>query len=621
MSRKFFSQQNTAAHFQEQGYAIIHLLNAIEVSELKSLLSTLLFTYDNNADRERCNYNSSLFETDNEKRIKLFDEVSKTLQPALQKHLSNFDVIMVNYWNKMKGEGAVEIHQNWSHTEEPDAFTITVWIPLQDVSRLNGTIEVVPNSHQKFDSVRGINFGNPFLEISDKIIANDLVAIDMKAGEAVCFDDSLLHFTGPNKTDQPREAVQLVIKPKDAPARFYYRHLDKTEKNVEVFDATPPFYSLLQITSGKTGRPEHGESLGCIDYKNEILPYSFLKKSIQSHNHCNFKSYLEQELSETLQTIKELQLSSGEFKTYEHYPTIEQGKWIEGPSSPFITSTVLLSLLEIEHPTAKEILNKGAMFIQSMEEDRLWKFWKNGTSENDVPADADDTSLCSYVLQQIKKQSTDNKKLFASNRNDDGLFYTWFLPRLSFLQTPSKLISLIKDASIAKSTIAKGFLHKDDVEIAVMANVLLYLGENQITLPAIKFIIETIKTGSDYSKHFYANDIFVWYHISRACKHSIPQFKQLSDSFASFFQQKIQSLDLMKDLPLGFALYNSACNFNQAERNTKFLRKILDEAASGCNYPYPYFNSKNGIYNAGTVSLTLSWYAELLDNTIRNTGK
>jgi len=74
MSRNFFSQQNTATHFQEQGYAIIPLLNTIEVSELKSLLSTQLFTYDNNADRDRCNYNSSLFETDNEKRIKMFEE-------------------------------------------------------------------------------------------------------------------------------------------------------------------------------------------------------------------------------------------------------------------------------------------------------------------------------------------------------------------------------------------------------------------------------------------------------------------------------------------------------------------------------------------------------------------
>lgn len=621
MSRNFFSQQNSAAHFREQGYAIIPLLNAIEVRELKSLLSTLLFTYDNNADRNRCNYNSSLFETDNDKRIKLFDEVSKAMQPALQKHLNDFEVIMVNYWNKMKGEGAVEIHQNWSHTEEPDAFTITVWIPLQDVNSLNGTIEVVPNSHQKFDSVRGINFGNPFLEISDKIVASDLVPLDMKAGEAVCFDDSLLHYTGPNKTDQPREAIQLVVKPKEAPARFYYRHLDKAEKNVEVFDATPPFYSLLQITPGKTGRPEHGKSLSFIDYKSEILPYSFLKKSVQSNTRCNFKSYLERELNETLQTIKAQQLSSGEFQTYEHYPTIEPDKWIEGPSSPFITSTVLLSLLEIEHSIAKEILDKGAAFIQSVEEDRLWKFWKNGTSENDVPADADDTSLCSFVIQQVKGLTTNNKDLFAANRNANGLFYTWFLPRVSFLQTPSKLFSLIKNSSIAKSTIAKGFLHKDDIEIAVMANVLLYLGENQITLPAIKFIIETIKKRSDYPKHFYANDVFVWYHISRACKHSIPEFKELSDCFADFFQQKIQSLDLKKDLPLGFVLYNSACNFNQAGSNTKFLRKILDEAAAGCNYPYPYFNSKNGVYNAGTVSLTLSWYAELLDNTIRNTGK
>lgn len=97
---------------------------------------------------------------------------------------------------------------------------VTVWIPLQDVNLIQGTIEVIPGSH---------NFGiYPFEKISDKIIApyvpmlqRDIrlahpvkekpLAIEAKRGDVVIFRQMLLHRSTPNLSDQIRWTVQLRI--------------------------------------------------------------------------------------------------------------------------------------------------------------------------------------------------------------------------------------------------------------------------------------------------------------------------------------------------------------------------------------------------------------------------
>ncbi len=617
MNGSFFLQHDLETKFRSKGYALLPLLNDTKVNELKALTRELFFTYDNNNLRERCNYSSSLFEPDEQKRLKLFEGVRQIVGPELQKYLAPFDVVMVNYWNKLQEEGAVEIHQNWSHTNEPDNFTVTIWIPLQPVDRRNGTMEVVPHSHCKFETVRGINLGNPFLNISKEIVEHDLIPLNMQAGEAAIFDDGLLHYTGPNRTDSPREAVQLVIKPASAPARFYFRHLDKTEKSVEIFEADHPFYSLLQVAPGKTGRPQHGKSVGFADHKkNQLLPYRYFKNAIADTKPYSFTNYLQQELEQQLKQIAELQLPSGEFQTYEHYPNLQPGNWIKGPSSPFVTASILIALADIKAPLADTIKAKGCSFIESAEEKGLWRFWKNFSSKNHVPCDADDTSLCSFALKRIKNIQPDNLQLFNANRNGNGLFYTWFLPRASFITQPGRLLSFYNDSRIAANTIQSGFLHKDDVEVAVMANTLLYLGEKENTKATINHIIDTMKGGQPYAMHFYASDVFVWYHIARARHYSVNSFTGLQETFIAWFKQKEQTLDLKTDLPLAFALYNSAFYFGVPQIAENLLRKLIDGTVNGANFPYHYFTSKDRNYNAGSAALTLSWYAETLQNAL-----
>jgi ectoine hydroxylase-related dioxygenase (phytanoyl-CoA dioxygenase family) len=279
--RQLLSDIENDRQFKQEGYVKLNLLTPAQLEELKTLAGSAGFAFENNVNRERCSYNTSLFETDENKRIAFFNAVAEKLQPVLDKILIDFDVAMVNYWSKDLNDGAVEIHQNWSHVDETKFRSMSLWIPLQDTDHTNGTIEVVPQSQGKYDLLRGINIFNPLLDIAAEVVEKDMLPINLKAGEAILFDDSLVHYTAPNKSNQPRVAVQLVVKPKEAQALFSFRWLDKTENNIEIFDATPPFFSRLQTKSAFTGRPDFGKSLGFTTYHNSPLSYQDFKNALQ----------------------------------------------------------------------------------------------------------------------------------------------------------------------------------------------------------------------------------------------------------------------------------------------------------------------------------------------------
>ncbi len=278
--RQLLSTIEDDKQYKTEGFVKLNLLNPTRLEELKQLAGQTHFAFENNVNRERCSYNTSLFEVDSAKRIAFFNAVVEKMQPLLDGILIDFDVAMVNYWSKDQNDGAVEIHQNWSHVDESKYCSMSLWIPLQDTDSTNGTIEVVPQSQCKYDLIRGINIFNPLLDIGQQVVEKDMVPVNLKAGEAILFNDSLVHYTAPNKSNRPRVAVQLVVKPKEAQALFYYRWLDKQEDNVEIFDAAPPFFSQLQTKSAFTGRPDFGKSLGFTTYHNSPISYRQFKDAL-----------------------------------------------------------------------------------------------------------------------------------------------------------------------------------------------------------------------------------------------------------------------------------------------------------------------------------------------------
>lgn len=248
-----------------KGYAVIDWLTDLEVLEVESIFSNEHSSFNESDSRDTLKWNSSLFELDIELKRRYNNKIIEFFQPKVDSILEGYDILMSNYWEKEPDDGEVMVHQNWTHVDESKFRSYSIWIPLQDTDETNGTMEIVPESQYMFSKLRGLNMEHPcelpFTSISDQIKDEYLQPINLRAGQAIVFDDAIVHYTGPNRSSHPRKAIQMVIKPKKAQGLFYFKHRDSREvNNVEVFNADTEFYiQLKMITGGPTPTP-HGDS-------------------------------------------------------------------------------------------------------------------------------------------------------------------------------------------------------------------------------------------------------------------------------------------------------------------------------------------------------------------------
>ena len=119
--------------------------------------------------------------------------------------------------------GAVPWHQDKSYWPDANANpVITVWIPLVAATLENGCLHIMPRTHkQKILSYHAETYtGTGFTEIDDEHLAKLLpekepVALPVRAGTAILFNDRCIHKSTPNTSDEVRWSVDLRYQPTD----------------------------------------------------------------------------------------------------------------------------------------------------------------------------------------------------------------------------------------------------------------------------------------------------------------------------------------------------------------------------------------------------------------------
>jgi hypothetical protein len=117
----------------------------------------------------------------------------------------------------------VDLHRDWMYVDErTGARTYTIWIALEDVTGDNGQLRALRGSHRFDTMLRGTNLVAPWIQHEDTI-EERLLTVPTLAGEAVIFDNALLHSSYPNFTDTPRVAVALALRHRDDPLVHFLR--------------------------------------------------------------------------------------------------------------------------------------------------------------------------------------------------------------------------------------------------------------------------------------------------------------------------------------------------------------------------------------------------------------
>ena len=273
-------------------------------------------------------------------------------------------------------------------------------------------------------------------------------------------------------------------------------------------------------------------------------------------------------------------------------------------------ANVVLSLINLKNIGLESVIVKGTEFIQSQKEyGDVWRFWQFGSAANNVPPDADDTAICSAVLESVGKK-LENRKLLEANIEANGVLKTWISPKLSdFFVRPRLSYKWWREKQYYQPTVDANLLNLNDFELGVMANTLLYLGENSITKPSVELCIDLWKDNKG-TNHFYNNDMVIAYHIARAYKRGIASFEKLSADILERIEIRFNTLSFPELLLAGLCIKYFKLTTNMGNRIADRVKSSVVEE----DFVFPhfgYFTSKDRNYVAGSPMLLVCWFLEL----------
>ncbi len=257
--RRVLNNEAAETNFHRDGFVTIDLLSKDKLEELHSLIKELNRGHLDSSVEENSSYKLSFFNNNLAFKQKVFKALTDFFQPLVDKHLFNYKPLIINIFDKEPGKGEVPVHQNWTFVDEDKYTSVSVWIPLVDVSRANGTLEVVKGTHKTLCKHRSPSLPWVFDELNEVLKKKYLQPFELKAGQAAIIDDGILHWSSENKTSVVRTAVQLIMTPSDADAIHYYK--SPQENSVRIYKVDPLFFmqfNMKEIPEGYSiiGRQE-----------------------------------------------------------------------------------------------------------------------------------------------------------------------------------------------------------------------------------------------------------------------------------------------------------------------------------------------------------------------------
>lgn len=281
--------------FDKDGYVIIDLLDPEQVQsfirqyyDLESMRGGMRKEYDVQFDDQKeITYEFTFIDSNIDYKKTVFNKVVETFKPLVDKYLIDYQPIIANYIHKTSQKGEVPMHQNWAFVDEWKHTSISVWCPLVDSNEQNGTLQVVPGSHKRFAPVRGPLIPWELEHLKKEIIEEYMVPMNLKAGQALILDDSIIHYSAPNMTDGLRLAIQLIMIPPGTPSIHYHMTEENGKKLVKVYEVDHEFYMQFHPWL----KPKEQKLVKTLGYKKEKIDFSKFRKMMKRkaiHEHKNF---------------------------------------------------------------------------------------------------------------------------------------------------------------------------------------------------------------------------------------------------------------------------------------------------------------------------------------------
>ena len=199
------------------------------------------------------------------------------------------------------------------------------------------------------------------------------------------------------------------------------------------------------------------------------------------------------------------------------------------PCTDIFPATMVAHALAVV-PEAAAVRTGAVDFLAAeMTEEGLWSFFPRAARQRGwFPDDVDDTVSASAALRAAGRPVPRNEPLLLANRDERGLFYTWFAADQR--RAGWRILSPLRKASRR----ARHLLRRpvpwnvdrffedtgaspDDVDAVVNANALFHLGRCPETEPIVPYLVAILRAGQEAEcDKWYRNRFLVLYFLARA---------------------------------------------------------------------------------------------------------
>lgn len=272
--------------FDEQGFVIVPFISAQTIENLSTIYKDC---YPNGVE----GFFSTTFANNVAHREKVNRSIKEECLGRLNELFVDYKIFFSSFIVKAPGKKSELImHQDMTLVDESQFAGINVWSPMIDLNNTNGAIEVLPKSHRFFKTYRGSSIPDIYDNVVEEV-RSILIPQYLKAGEAIIFDQSIIHYSPPNLSEVERPVINTFVTHTDAKIKICYWDKESYGNNVEIFEQEDDFLEKFENFGHNIfAKPSIGKSLG-------KFPYSFPKLDV---------SQIENELGITIQSKQHIDI-------------------------------------------------------------------------------------------------------------------------------------------------------------------------------------------------------------------------------------------------------------------------------------------------------------------------
>jgi hypothetical protein len=270
-----FRDGKLQALFDKQGFVVVPFLDLDDVALLNKHFDELHPDLPANVG-----FVSGSYSNDFNYKKKASDTIISIYARHFDRLFQNYQTFGAAFLYKLPSDHSeLGVHQDWTIVDEEKFVALNCWVPLTDIDERNGALHVLPGSHYPaIHTLRAptIPF---FFSGSESDVISETIPFYIKAGEAVILNQSVIHFSPPNRSHRIRKAITAGVKTKGAPMIFHYKDHSDTVIRYEM-----PEDFLIRFEDFATSifqPPVLGKQIGELPYENPVMNQAAVKTTVR----------------------------------------------------------------------------------------------------------------------------------------------------------------------------------------------------------------------------------------------------------------------------------------------------------------------------------------------------